>query len=151
MTFGEKIKQARLAQNLSQTELAAKTGLSERSLYTYEQTDTIPRTGNLKKLADALNVSISYLLDEYETNTQKDIDREIFFADVRNKFGLHGLKEANELLQRAHALFAGGELDDSAKEMFFQSFMEVYLESKAEAQVKFAQKSRVSRRRKKDE
>ncbi|GHU93050.1 hypothetical protein FACS1894208_01720 [Clostridia bacterium] len=150
MTFGEKIKRARLSQNLSQTELAVKTGLSERSLYTYEQTDTIPRTGNLKKLADALNVSISYLLDDYETNTKKDLDKEMFFADVRNRFGLHSLREAGDLLQRAQALFAGGELDESAKEMFMQSFMEVYLESKAEARTKFAPKSRVSRRRKKD-
>ena len=35
MTFGEKIKEARLAMNLSQTELAQMTGISERSLYTY--------------------------------------------------------------------------------------------------------------------
>ena len=33
MTFGEKIKEARLAMNLSQTELAQMTGISERSLY----------------------------------------------------------------------------------------------------------------------
>ena len=31
MTFGEKIKEARLAMNLSQTELAQMTGISERS------------------------------------------------------------------------------------------------------------------------
>lgn len=40
MTFGEKIKEARLAMNLSQTELAQMTGISERSLYTYEQLGT---------------------------------------------------------------------------------------------------------------
>ena len=59
MTFGEKIKQARIALNLSQSELAAKTGISERSLYTYEQTGTMPRSGNMKKIADALNVSVT--------------------------------------------------------------------------------------------
>ena len=42
MTFGEKIKEARLAMNLSQTELAQMTGISERSLYTYEQLGTLP-------------------------------------------------------------------------------------------------------------
>jgi transcriptional regulator with XRE-family HTH domain len=148
LTFGEKVKQARLSQNLSQSELAAKTGISERSLYTYEQTNTIPRTGNLKKLAEALRVSVGYLVDEYETDTQKDIDQELFLANVKNEYGSRGAREANELLQRAHALFAGGELEDSAKEIFFQSFMEVYLESKAEARTKFTSKSRVSRKRK---
>jgi transcriptional regulator with XRE-family HTH domain len=146
MTFGEKVKQARLSQNISQAELAAKTGISERSLYTYEQANTTPRAGNLKKLADALNVSVGYLIDEYETDTQKDIDQDLFLANVKNKFGSRGAREANELLQRAHALFAGGELEDSAKEIFFQSFMEVYLESKSEARTKFTPKSRVARK-----
>jgi transcriptional regulator with XRE-family HTH domain len=148
MTFGEKVKQARLSQNLSQTELAAKTGISERSLYTYEQANTIPRASNLEKLADALLVSVGYLLDEYETDTQKDLDQDLFLANVKNEFGSRGAREANELLQRAHALFAGGELEDSANELFFRSFMEVYLESKTEARTKFTAKSRVSRKRK---
>lgn len=43
MTFGEKIKEARLAMNLSQTELAQMTGISERSLYTYEQLRNTPQ------------------------------------------------------------------------------------------------------------
>ena len=48
MTFGEKVKEARLLKNLSQTELAAITGISERSLYTYEQLNTLPRKSNIK-------------------------------------------------------------------------------------------------------
>jgi transcriptional regulator with XRE-family HTH domain len=148
MTFGEKVKQARLSQNLSQTELAQATGISERSLYTYEQANILPRKSNLAKLADALNVSVGYLLDEYETDAQPDADVEMFLANVKNEYGSRGAREANELLQRAYALFAGGELDDSAKELFFRSIMEVYLESKSEARIKFSSKSRVSRNRK---
>lgn len=79
MTFGEKIKEARLAMNLSQTELAQLTGISERSLYTYEQLGTIPRKGNIRKLAEALHVSVAYLLDDQETNTQSHIDEDMFW------------------------------------------------------------------------
>ena len=43
MPFGEKVRKARLALNLSQAELAQMTGISERSLYTYEQLGTLPR------------------------------------------------------------------------------------------------------------
>ena len=57
MTFGEKIKEARLAMNLSQTELAQMTGISERSLYTYEQLGTLPRKSNIRKLAEALHIT----------------------------------------------------------------------------------------------
>jgi len=69
MTFGEKLKKARLALNYSQSEVAELSGISERSLYTYEQTGTMPRSGNIRKLAEVLNVSVGYLMDEDETDT----------------------------------------------------------------------------------
>ena len=133
MTFGEKLKKARLALNYSQSEVAELSGISERSLYTYEQTGTMPRSGNIRKLAEVLNVSVGYLMDEDETDTKKDIDHDIFIANAKNEYGSKGAKEATDILTRASALFAGGELDDSAKDLFFQSLMEVYLESKEEA------------------
>jgi len=142
MNFGEKLKSVRLALNLSQSELAEKTGISERSLYTYEQLGILPRGNNLRKLAEALNVSVNYLLDEEETDKNKNIDQDIFIANSKNKYGYKGAREATELLSRASALFAGGELDDSAKDLFFQSLMEVYLDSKSEAREKFTPKKR---------
>ena len=146
MTFGEKVRQARIALNLSQAELALKTGISERSLYTYEQLDILPRSSNMQKLAEALNVSVSYLMDEEKTEKNKNIDQDIFLANVKNEFGYRGAREATSVLERASVLFAGGELDDGAKDLFFQSLMEVYLESKAEAREKFTPRSRVSRK-----
>lgn len=140
MTFGEKLKKARLVLNLSQSEVAELTGISERSIYTYEQNGTMPRSGNVRKLSEALNVSVSYLLDEEETDTKKNADRDIFIANAKNEFGYKGAREATDILSRASALFAGGELDDAAKDLFFQSLMEVYLESKAEARTKFTPK-----------
>lgn len=147
MTFGEKIKTVRLSLNLSQSELAEKTGISERSLYTYEQTGIMPRSGNIQKLADALNVSVSYLLDEEETDLHKNIDQDIFITNSKNEFGYKGAREAADILSRAYALFAGGELDDEAKELFFQSLMEVYVDSKREARKKFSPKKRASKRK----
>lgn len=146
MTFGEKVKQARLALNLSQSELAEKTGISERSLYTYEQTGTLPRSGNVQRIAEALNVSVGYLLDEDEAETQKNIDQDIFLANVKNRYGYRGAREATDVLSRAAALFAGGELDDKAKDVFFQSLMEVYIASKEEAREKFSPKKRVRKK-----
>lgn len=149
MTFGEKLKNARLAMNLSQSEVAEMTGISERSLYTYEQTGVLPRSGNIRKLAEALQISVGYLLDEEETDTTKDIDHDIFIANAKNEYGYKGAKEATDILSRASALFAGGELNDSAKDLFFQSLMEVYLESKEEARAKFTPKRARKKRTKK--
>ena len=140
MTFGEKVKEARLALNLSQTEVSNLTGISERSLYTYEQLGTIPRKGNLQKLADALNVTTSYLLADEDSSAQSRIDEDMFVASARSQYGYRGAKEAQDVIGRTKALLAGGELDDEAKDVFFRALMEVYLESKAEAQAKFTPK-----------
>lgn len=140
MTFGEKVKEARLTLNLSQTELSKMTGISERSLYTYEQLGTIPRMNNVKKLAEALNVTSSYLLDETETDTQSYIGEELFVASAKSQYGYKGAKEAQEVIERTKALLAGGDLDEEAKEVFFRALMEVYLESKGDARAKFTPK-----------
>lgn len=140
MTFGEKIKKARLELNLSQTELAQLTGISERSLYTYEQLGTLPRKNNIRKLAEALHISVSYLLDDEEIDSQKHIDKDIFIAEAREQFGAKGAKEAQEVLGRVSSLFAGGDLDDDAKDVFFQALMKVYMDSKKNAREKFTPK-----------
>ena len=146
MTIGEKLRAARIALNLSQIELAEKVGITERSIYNYEQTETYPKPTTLKKLAEVLNVTVAYLMDEEETDRHKNLDQALFIANARNQFGVKGAREATELLSRATALFAGGELEDSAKDIFFQSLMEVYLESKAEAREKFSPRRRKSRK-----
>lgn len=150
MTFGEKLRSARIALNLSQIELGEKAGITERSIYNYEQTGIYPKSAILKRLADALNVSVGYLMDEDETDRQKNIDQELFLANVKNQYGYKGAREAQAVIERASALFAGGELDDAAKDIFFQSLMEVYLESKAEAREKFSNRRRKSRKAQND-
>ena len=147
MKFGEKLQNARLALNLSQLELGEKAGVSERSIYAYEQTGAFPRSTVLQRLAEALRVSVTYLMDEEETDRYKNIDEELFFADVKKEFGLRGAREAQAVLAQATALFAGGELDDEAKDVFMQSLMEVYRESKVEAREKFTPRRRASAKR----
>ena len=118
MTFGEKVKEARLALNLSQAELAQMTGISERSLYTYEQLGTLPRKNNIRKLAEALHISVSYLLDDEETDSQSHIDEDMFLAEAREQFGAKGAREAQEVLGRVKNHLPE-ELDEDAKDVFF--------------------------------
>ena len=118
MTFGEKIKEARLAMNLSQTELAQMTGISERSLYTYEQLGTLPRKSNIRKLAEALHISVSYLLDESETDSQSHIDQDMFILEAKENFGSKGAKEAQEVLGRVNSLFSRWRIRTRTQKMY---------------------------------
>ena len=133
MTFGEKVKEARLALNLSQAELAQMTGISERSLYTYEQLGTLPRKNNIRKLAEALHISVSYLLDDEETDSQSHIDEDMFLAEAREQFGAKGAREAQEVLGRVSSLFAGGELDEEDRDAFFRAMTDIYFDAKERA------------------
>jgi len=144
MSFGNRIRAARIALNLSQVELAEKVGIYERSVRNYEQAVTYPKPAILKKLADALNVSVKYLTEEDAVDEAVFFDQEEFVARAKKEFGAKGAREAAAVLERATALFAGGDLNEKAKDTFIKSLTEVYLESKAIARDKFSPRKRVS-------
>ncbi len=148
MTFGEKLKKVRLALNMSQKELSNKAGISERSLYTYEQTGIFPRSGNIQKLAEALNVSVGYLLDEEETDTAKNIDQNMLFSGVKSEHGYDGALETAQILAKISDLFSSDALSRESKDMFFQIVMQIYLDSKEKDNSQYSQNGRIRRRKK---
>lgn len=64
MTFGEKLKQARMNANMSQEELAAKMNVSRSAVAKWETDKGMPDVENLKSIAYILDISIDYLLDD---------------------------------------------------------------------------------------
>ncbi|HHU84658.1 MAG TPA: helix-turn-helix domain-containing protein [Clostridiales bacterium] len=64
MTLGEKIKEARKQCGLTQEQLAEKMALSRSAIAKWESNTGLPDVDNLKLLAQFLNVSIDYLLDD---------------------------------------------------------------------------------------
>ena len=65
MSVGKNIKKYRKVANLSQQNLADKTGLSIGTIQGYEQERYFPKYENLKKLATSLNCKISDLDANY--------------------------------------------------------------------------------------
>ena len=66
MTLGEKIKEARKQCGLSQEQLAEKMTVSRSAVAKWEANNGLPDVDNLKALAQLLNVSVDYLLDDGE-------------------------------------------------------------------------------------
>lgn len=64
MTLGNKIKNARIECGLSQEQLAGKMMVSRQAITKWEADKGIPDVSNLKLLAQLLDVSIDYLLDD---------------------------------------------------------------------------------------
>ena len=64
MNYGDSIKNARKKAGLTQKELAEKAGLAEITIRQYETNKREPRSESLKKIATALEIPLSALLDE---------------------------------------------------------------------------------------
>lgn len=78
MTFGEKLKTARLKAGYTQEELAARLTVSRAAIAKWESDRGMPDVANLKAIAGVLNVSTDYLLDDGNpidlSVTKKSID-----------------------------------------------------------------------------
>ena len=66
MTFGEKLKEARKEAGLSQEQFAEKMSVSRSAIAKWESDKGMPDVNNLKAIAQLLNISLDYLLDEDE-------------------------------------------------------------------------------------
>lgn len=82
MTFGEKLKEARKEAGLSQEQFAEKMSVSRSAIAKWESDKGMPDVNNLKVMAQLLNVSVDYLLDEDEklsfNETKEAIDLDSF-------------------------------------------------------------------------
>jgi len=60
--FNERLRRARESRGMSQLDLANKTGLQPAAVSHFETNQRSPSFENLRKLADALSLSVDYLL-----------------------------------------------------------------------------------------
>lgn len=64
MKLGEKITKLKKLKSLSQVALAEATGISRDAISKYERGDSIPSVDYAKRIADALEVSLDYLVSD---------------------------------------------------------------------------------------
>ena len=145
MSFGEKIKELRKKNNLSQAELADKIGVTQKTICNYENGTRFPKGQKIiNGFADIFDVSIDYLLDDTDIDEdEKNIKnkyKDKFISSAKENFGYKGKKEAENLLEKTAAIFSGGSLSDDDKDAFFQSITELYFDAKSKSRKKFGKK-----------
>lgn len=117
MTFGEKVKAERTKLGLNQDELAEKIGVTRRVICSYENDKSRPRgMDRYKKLAEALNLNLNYLLSEDEA----------FVANAEDKYGHRGARQAKELIEEVTGLFAGGEMAEEDMDVMMKAIQDAY-------------------------
>jgi len=75
--FGDTLRAIRKKRGLSMDALAELAGTSKQVLSRYENNERVPKISMVKKLADALNVSLAELSGDAETDSARDKFREI--------------------------------------------------------------------------
>ncbi len=140
MKFSEKVRQARMVANLSQSQLAQKIGVSKRAVAAYETENTRPRERTMYHLAKALGVSVKYLSDIKCTNPLEEIEKDEAMLRTYELYGKSDADKLSELLTQNKALFAGGSLSEDELDRYFQALTETYLQAKLQAKLKFGKK-----------
>ena len=74
MKLGEKITKLKKLKNLSQVALAEATGISRDAISKYERGDSMPSVDYAKRIADALGVSLDYLVSDSDKEDVLDND-----------------------------------------------------------------------------
>ena len=133
MTFGEKLRLYRTEQNMTQAELAEKSGVGRNTINNYEHGKTYPKNRQVySDLPRVLKVDVCELKNEGED----------FVFEAKAKYGTRGAAQAESLIRDAHALFAGGELSDADKEGVMLALQEAYWLCKKENSEKFGRKNK---------
>ena len=129
MSTGERIKQARKDAGLTQTELAARLGISKQLLYKYE-TDIVKNIplDTMKDLARILDVRPSYLADFDDDKTAASTSEP-------------ALNEVLDQLSGDSALMFDGEpLDDVTRDLLRDSLENQFRTAKVLAKQKYTPK-----------
>ena len=121
MTFGEKIRELRKKNGLSQAELGKKIGASVRTVAGWEIENRYPKQRSLySKLAEVLGCEVDYLLSEKES----------FITDAAEQFGYRGERGATELINEVTGLFSGGKMQEEDMDAFMFAVQQAYLDAK---------------------
>ncbi len=94
MTFGEKLREARKNAGLSQEQFAEMLCVSRAAVAKWETDRGMPDVNNLKTMAQLLNVSVDYLLDDGEKLTLVETKQPINLNDYQKSGKCRDKKDA---------------------------------------------------------
>lgn len=119
MNFGQKVRDARKKLGLNQSELAELVGTTRRTVNSYENGRTRPKSlQGFEKLADVLGVRVNWLLSVDERLSADGA------GDSRAPV------DAGELLDMVNALFTGGQYSEEYKDRVMRKIQEIYWDSR---------------------
>lgn len=116
MTFGEKVRSARIAIGITQRELAERTGISLRTIQNYESGERMPMQREYYTfLAQALRVDVNELKEQDAQMSLPRYEGERSFP-----------KDIRKLLDDIVGLYSGGTLADEDMDAMMKAIQDAY-------------------------
>jgi transcriptional regulator with XRE-family HTH domain len=140
-SFGQKVREARRLLGLTQQQLGDMVGVSKRAVVAYENSGVIPRQNVKRRLAQVLGVSLDYLEQGDVDDPSYGLEKSEYVERTRERFGTKAAREIDFLLERNAALFAGGHLEQDAKDAFFEAVTKAYWAAKQDARRIYGKKN----------
>ncbi len=87
--FGNRLKQVRKSQGITQTQLAEGLGVAQSTIANYEANVRFPGESALREIADHLNISIDYLMGRNPSDNDADVETGFLdenLSDLRSRF-----------------------------------------------------------------
>ncbi len=134
MTIGEKIIRERKKKGLTQQALADLCGITKRTVASYETDGRQPHHSTLMRIADVLECSSDYLSDDSILEFKAPSTEQRYISGLREVYGDTAADEIEDLIARSVSLFAGGRLDQDAKDKYFLALTNAYIACKKESQ-----------------
>lgn len=121
MSFGNKLREFREENGLTQEAFAKELRIGMKTLYLYETGKRCPQTKEVyQRIADVMGCDYNYLLDEDEA----------FLAEVGKKYGGSERSKVQAFTKGISALFAGGGLSEEDRDAAFAAITEAYWKAK---------------------
>lgn len=95
MEFSERLKNLRKQAHLTQVDVAEKLGISQPAYASWERGAKKPTQDNLVKIAQVLNVSIDYLVDNSDEHLKED---ELDNVELLFRMNSNGLTEEEKAI-----------------------------------------------------
>lgn len=130
MAFSENLRRLRIEHELTQEDLAKRSGVSARMIQNYELGAFQPRMGTAEKLASALEISVNDLLG---------VDG-MAAAEIGEVHGARAERDFMKYAKEVSAMMAGGEIPDEDRTAAFLMIASAYTQATEIAKEKYTPK-----------
>ena len=130
MAFSENLRRLRIERELTQEDLAKKSGVSARMIQNYELGTSQPRMGTAEKLATALEISVNDLLGV----------EGMAAAEIGEAHGARAERNFMKYAKEFSAMMAGGEIPEEDRTAAFLMIASAYNQATEIAKEKYTPK-----------